>query len=278
MKTFKGDLENPGEFTFTYELGLAPEFKVALTAKSKFDYFKVKIDKKLISKQIEDLRRRYGKLISTDEVGERDMIMAQFVELNDDATIKESGVLHSSTISMEFVNDKKTTKSLLGKKVGDKIIVDPANVSKGAKDTAAMLGVNEEELAGLSKQFQMTITEVKQMEMADLNAELYDKLFGEGVVKNEKDLNAKVTSDLEGMFSNDSDKMLTRSVYENLIDKTKVELPDAFMKRWIKASNEKEITDEQLEAEYDGYAKGLKWQLIQVSCSRIMTSKWSKMK
>ena len=260
---FVGDFENPGEFTFTYELGLAPEFKVALTAKSKFDYFKVKIDKKLIAKQVEDLRRRYGKLISADEVGERDMILAQFVELNDDESIKESGVLHSSTISMEFVNDKKTTKALTGKKVGDKVIVDPANVSKGAKDTAAMLGVTEEELGGLSKQFQMTITEIKQMEMADLGTELYDKLFGEGAVKDEKELNAKVSSDLVGMFRNDSDKMLTRSVYESLIEKTKIDLPDAFMKRWIKASNEKDISDEQIEMEYDGYSKGLKWQLIQ---------------
>lgn len=260
---FKGDFDNPGEFEFTYELGLAPEFKVGLTAKNKFDYFKVKIDKKLIDKQIEDLRRRYGKLVSANEVGEKDMVLAQFVELNDDKSIKESGVLHSSTISMEFVEDKKTAKSLTGKKVGDKVVVDPAKVSKGGKDTAAMLGVKEEELEGLSNQFQMTITEIKQMEMAELNAELYDKLFGEGTVKDEKELKAKVSSDLEGMFSNDSDKLLTRSVYENLIEKTKVELPDAFMKRWIKASNEKEITDEQIEAEYDGYAKGLKWQLIQ---------------
>lgn len=260
---FKGDFDNPGEFEFTYELGLAPEFKVGLTAKNKFDYFKVKIDKKLIDKQIEDLRRRYGKLVSADEVGEKDMVLAQFVELNDDKSIKESGVLHSSTISMEFVEDKKTAKSLIGKKVGDKVVVDPAKVSKGGKDTAAMLGIKEEELEGLSNQFQMTITEIKQMEMAELNAELYDKLFGEGTVKDEKELKAKVSSDLEGMFSNDSDKLLTRSVYENLIEKTKVDLPDAFMKRWIKASNEKEITDEQIEAEYDGYAKGLKWQLIQ---------------
>lgn len=260
---FKGDFDKPAEFEFKYEIGLAPTFDVPLSGKNKFDYNKVKVDNKLIDQQINDLRRRYGKLVSAEEVGESDMILAQFVELNDDKSIKEGGILHSSTISMEFVEDKKTKKELTGKKVGDKIIVDPAKVSKGSKDTAAMLGISEEELANVSKQFEMTITEIKGMELAELNTELFDKLFGEGVVKNEKELEERVKSDLSGMFANDSDRILTRDVYETLIEKTKIELPDGFLKRWIKMSNEKEISDEQIEAEYDGYAKGLKWQLIQ---------------
>jgi trigger factor len=143
------------------------------------------------------------------------------------------------------------------------VIVDPAKVSKGGADTAAMLGVKEEELEGLSNKFQMTINEIKSMELADLNEELYDKLFGEGNVKDEKALRDRIKADLEGMFSNDSDKMLTRDVYDKLIEKTEVNLPDEFLKRWIKLSNEKPITDEQIDADYDNYAKSLKWQLIQ---------------
>ncbi len=259
----KGDFTKPDTFEFTYQIGLVPEIKVSLSGKNKFDYVKVKVDKKLIDKQIEDLRRRYGKLVSSDEVGESDMVLAQFVELNDDESIKEGGIMHSSTVSMEFVEDKKVKKELAGKKVGDKVIVDPAKVSKGGADTAAMLGVKEEELEGLSNKFQMTINEIKSMELADLNEELYDKLFGEGNVKDEKALRDRIKADLEGMFSNDSDKMLTRDVYDKLIEKTEVNLPDEFLKRWIKLSNEKPITDEQIEADYDNYAKSLKWQLIQ---------------
>lgn len=259
----KGDFTKPDTFEFTYQIGLVPEIKVSLSGKNKFDYVKVKVDKKLIDKQIEDLRRRYGKLVSSDEVGESDMVLAQFVELNDDESIKEGGIMHSSTVSMEFVEDKKVKKELAGKKVGDKVIVDPAKVSKGGADTAAMLGVKEEELEGLSNKFQMTINEIKSMELADLNEELYDKLFGEGNVKDEKALRDRIKADLEGMFSNDSDKMLTRDVYDKLIEKTEVNLPDEFLKRWIKLSNEKPITDEQIEADYENYAKSLKWQLIQ---------------
>ena len=109
----------------------------------------------------------------------------------------------------------------------------------------------------------MTINEIKVMELAELNQELFDKLFGEGNVTSEDELRERVKNDLGGMFSNDADRMLTKSVYEKLIEKTNVTLPDAFLKRWIKLSNEKEITDEQIEEDYDNYAKSLKWQLIQ---------------
>ena len=261
----QGDFDNPSDFEFEYEIGLSPAIEIPLSAKSKFDYIKVKIDSKLLDKQIDDLRRRYGKLISVDTVGESDMILAQFVELNADGTIKPGGIMHSSTISMEFVEDKKVKKELTGKAKGDKVVVDPEKVSRGGKDTAAMLGVKEQELEGLSKQFQMTINEVKHMEMAELNQELFDRLFGEGTVTSEEELRAKIATDLEGMFANDSDRLLTRAVFEDLLENTKVELPNNFLKRWIKLSNEKPITEEQIEQDYDNYANGLKWQLIQSS-------------
>ena len=236
---FTGDFDKPTDFEFVYEIGLAPEIKVSLSSKNKFDYIKVKVDKGLMDKQIEDLRRRYGKLVSAEEVGERDMILAQMVELNGDETIKEGGILHTSTVSMEYVADEKVKKELTGKKIGDKVIVSPADVSKGGPDTAAMLGIKEDELETISDKFQMTINEIKVMELAELNEELYDKLFGLGAVKDEKELRDRVKSDLEGMFSNDSDKMLTQSVYDSLLEETKVDLPDNFLKRWIKLSNEK---------------------------------------
>jgi trigger factor len=260
-----GDFEKPADFEFEYEIGVSPKFEIPLSAKSKFDYVKVKIDAKLIDKQVEDLRRRYGKLISADTVGENDMVLAQFVELNEDESIKEGGIMHSSTISMEFIEDKKVKKSIAGKGKGDQLIVDPATVSRGGKDTAAMLGISEDDLATISNKFKMTINEIKQMEMADLNQELFDRLFGEGVIGSEKELRERIAKDLEGMFANDSDRLLTRAVFDDLLENTKVTLPDGFLKRWIKVSNEKPITDEQINKDYDNYARGLKWQLIQSS-------------
>lgn len=263
VDSVKGDFNNPTDFEFAYEIGLTPKVEVALSAKNKYDYVKVKVDDELISKQIDDLRRRYGKLVSSEKVGDKDLILAQFTELKEDGSILEGGIFHSSTISMEFVEDKATKKALSGKKQGDKVEVNPAHVSRGGKDTAALLGIKEEELATVSDKFQLTINEIKHMEMAELNQELFDRLFGPGAINSEEELKNKIAEDLKGMFVNDSDRILTRYIYDDLISKTKVELPDTFLKRWIRLSNEKPILPEQIEAEYDGYAKSLKWQLIQ---------------
>lgn len=259
----KGDFDNPSTFEFEYEIGLTPEIKINLSSKDKYDYNKVKVDDDLIGKQISDLRRRYGKLSSVEETNDTDMILGQFVELNEDGSIKEGGIMHSSTISVEFVEDKATKKSLTGIKVGDKVVVDPAKVSRGENDMAAMLGVKPAQLKDLSSKFQLKVNEIKRIELAELNEELFDKLFGEGVVKTEAELKARIAEDLSGMFVNDQDRLFTKFVYEDLMKKTEVNLPDAFMKRWIKLSNEKPVTDEEIEAEYGSYAEGLKWQLIQ---------------
>jgi len=259
----KGDFDAPGDFEFTYEIGYSPEIKLDLSAKSKFDYVKVKIDSKLLDKQIDDLRRRYGKLVSVDTVGENDMILAQFVELNEDQSIKEGGIMHSSTTSMEFIEDKKVKATITGKKQGDKVVISATDITRGDKDKAAMLGVKEEELSAHSDLYQMTINDIKHMELADVNQELFDKLFGEGTISSEKELRERISADLEQMFANDSDRLLTRAVYRDLVDNTNVTLPDDFLKRWIRLSNEKPISQEQVDEEYDSYSKDLKWQLIQ---------------
>ncbi len=259
----KGDFENPSDFEFTYEIGYAPKIQLELSSKSKYDYVKVKVDKTLIDKQIDDLRRRYGKLISVDSVAATDMVMAQFVELNDDDSIKAGGIMHSSTTSMEFIEDESVRKSIVGKTIGDKVMISATSITRGDSDKAAMLGIKPEELNAHSDRYQMTINEIKRMELAEINQELFDKLFGEGAIDSEKALRERISADLENMFINDSDRLLTREIYRDLVEKTPVKLPDTFLKRWIRLSNDKPITPEQVEAEYDTYAKDLKWQLIQ---------------
>jgi len=259
----KGDFEQPGDFEFTYEIGYSPAINLELGAKSKFDYVKVKIDDTLLNKQIDDLRRRYGKLISVDKVGDTDMILGQFVELNEDGTIKEGGVMHSSTTSLEFVEDAAVKATLVGKAIGDKLTISATAITRGDRDKAALLGITEEELVNHSDNYQLTINDIKQMELAELNQELFDKLFGPGAIDSEKALRERIALDLDQMFANDSDRLLTRAVYRELLDKTAVSLPDDFLKRWIRMSSDKPISSEQVEEEYDNYARDLKWQLIQ---------------
>lgn len=258
----KGDFDNPDSFEFLYEIALAPTIDVKLSGKNKYKYTKVKVDKKLVDKQIDDLTRRYGKLISGEAVGEKDMIIGQFVELDDKGEIKEGGVMNNSTISMEFI-DAKAKKELTGKKVGDKVVINPLSVARDAHDASHMLGIKEAEVKDISKKFQFTINEIKVMEPAELNQELFDKLFGEGEVKSEKEMRDKIQTDLVAMFEKDSERILTRRISNDLLAKTDVQLPNEFLKKWIKISQQQPITDEEIDADFDNYIRNLKWQLIQ---------------
>ena len=109
----KGDFENPSDFEFAYDIGISPEFEIKLSKKDKFEYLKVAIDKEMLDKEVDNLARRYGKLVSAEKVGEKDMVMGKFDEL-EGTEIKEGGVSNTSTISMEFIDNEKVKKELIG--------------------------------------------------------------------------------------------------------------------------------------------------------------------
>ncbi len=257
----EGSFDAPADFTFSYEIGYSPAFELPISSKTKMEYNTVKIDNKLLDKQTEDLRRRYGKLISSAEVSDKDMVMGKFEELDANG-VKEGGISHSTTISMEFLENKKGSKLLIGKKINDAFELDLTLVSKGPEDAAAMLGIAPEAYAALDAKFQFTVNDIKRMEMAELNEELFQKLFGDEV-KTEAEMNQRIEADLARMFEEDADRLFTKKVFDMLLAETKMTFPEAFLKRWIKSSSEKPVSDEDLEREFDAYLNSLKWQLIQ---------------
>ncbi|MGV6860591.1 MAG: trigger factor [Putridiphycobacter sp.] len=252
----KGDFNNPGTFEFAYEIGIAPEFEISLSKKNKFDYLKVAISDDMLNKEVENLARRYGKLVEAEKISERDMVIGEFAQVDGD-------IKNTSTISLEFITDEKVKKQFVGKKVGAEIKVDPKKVSRDNKDLAAMLAISEDEATNLEGEFNFTISEIKTMVPAAIDQELFDKLFGEGNVKSEDELKDKIKADLVNMFSKDSDNLFAQKVIDSLIEKSKFELPETFLKKWILASNENELTEAQIEADFDNYKNSLKWQLIQ---------------
>ncbi len=252
----KGDFSNPAEFEFAYEIGMAPEFELNLSKKNKFDYLKVEISDEMLDKEIENLAKRYGSLVAAEEAGDKDMVIGEFSQV--DGEIK-----NTSTISLEFIENEDAKKALVGQKPGAELTFDPRIVSKGNDDMASMLGITPEEAGSVEGDFQFKVTEVKTMVPAAIDQALFDKIFGEGTIKSEDELKAKISEDLERMFGNDSDRLFSQNISDALIEKTAFELPEDFLKRWIMASNEKEITQEELDADFDNYKKSLKWQLIQ---------------
>ena len=251
-----GDFDNPDSFEFSYEIGVAPQFNINLSKKNKVDYLKVKISDEMLDKEVDNMAKRYGKLVSADQVSEKDMVIGEFIQ-------KTGDIKNTSTISLEFISDDKVKKQLTGKKVGDVITLDPKKVSRDTKDLASMLAISEEVASNLESDFDFTITEIKTMIPAAIDQSLFDKLFGEGNVKSENELRERIKTDLENMFMRDSDNLFVKNIVDGLIEKTKFDLPETFLKRWIFESNEGKLTKEEIEADFENYKESLKWQLIQ---------------
>ena len=258
----KIDWSQPSDFEFKYELGLAPEILPDLPGRLKYTKYQPKINEALIDKQVDDFARRYGKLTSVEKAGERDMIMANFKELDQSGNVVVQGFNQSSTVSLEFITDKKSKRKLTGCKPKDTFQLDPKKISRGEADMAAMLGIDKEKAKHYINDVLMTVNEVKTLEPANIDVVLFDKIYGAGEAKNEEEFRAKVNEDLNKMFVADIDRLLKDEISTNLIKKLKIKLPDNFLKKWILSSN-KEAKKEDIEKEYDRYAEGLKWQLIE---------------
>lgn len=259
----EGSFEKPDAFKFTFEIGMSPSFEYQSVLKKGIEYNTVRVDEKLVSQQIEDIQRRYGKMMSADESGAKDLLVGTFTELSEDGTIKEGGISHSTTLSIEFIENSEAKNLLIGKKKDDTFKLDPSIVCKDDADKASLLGLTPETLPSSDVAFEFKITDIKRMELAELNAELFGKLFQDGDITDEAGLRARVTKDLEHMFERDADRLMTRKVYDLLISEVQITFPEAFLKRWIKLSATSPITDEDIEKEFEAYLKSLKWQLIQ---------------
>ncbi len=258
-----GDWENPDNFSFTFQLGLAPDFELKLSKRDKLTWHKIAVDEKLVNQQAEDYTRRYGKLSEPEASEEKDMLVGDLVELDDKGEILEGGILANATVAIEHVPDAEEQKKLLGVKKEDSVVVNPKKIAKDDDDLMRLLNVEAEKLPGLSEHFRYNIKEVRRMIPAEMNQELFDKVFGEGKVTSEEEFKAEITNRIAAELEGESKKLFKKHMTDHFLGKLKLDLPDEFLKRWIKTSNEKPITDEQLENDYPHYADHLRWQLVE---------------
>lgn len=256
------DWDNQDEFEFLYEMGLAPKFNLELSAKDKFEYTTVKIDDELINKYTTDIAKRYGKVEQAEVITEGDFVNGDFVELDSNGEILAGGIFKSSSVFLERVKEA-SRKQFVGLKKEDKITLEAQNITDNVTDLAAMLGVDKQVAEGLTSKFQFTVKSISRLAAADINQELFDKIYGAGVVNSEEEFKTKIKEELAAMFMNDSERKFYNNVVDRLMEKVNFNLPEDFLKRWIVAVNEKPVTLEQVDAEFDSYSKGLKWQLIE---------------
>jgi trigger factor len=257
------DWDNQKEFEFLYEMGLAPKFNVDLSSKDKFAYKTVKIDEELVNKYVTDVAKRYGKVEQVEISTAADLLNGDFVELDTNGEILPAGVFKTGSLFLERVKDEQVKKQLTGLKKDDKVILESQKIFENPADLATLLGLDKEAASAFTSKVQFTVKSVSHLAPAEINQDFFNKIYGEGVVNSEEEFRAKVRQELGTMFVNDSERKFYNDVVEHLMNKINFDLPKDFLKRWIIAVNEKPVTTEQVEAEFDGYAKGLKWQLIE---------------
>ena len=244
------------DFAFEFELGLAPDFKVPLETKKPITQYKIVADDKMINEQVERIQKQYGKLVSKSEVEKTDEVSGTFKN-------EEEEIDNKTTLELDKIEAKKVLDSLLGKKVGDTVTLNTKGMFKEDYLLSSALGIASEKAKAIDIETTFTIEEINERQPAELNQELFDKLFGKDVVTSEIGLKDKIKEDSENQFEQQSDQKLLNDVTEYFIENTKFDLPTEFLTKWIQMTGEEPLSQEQANAEYEKSEKGLRYQLIE---------------
>jgi trigger factor len=249
------------QFSFEFELGLAPDFEVNLKPKKAITAYKIIADDKMINTQIDSIREQYGKMITQAAIEENSNVTGTFVN-------EEKEIEKKSTFKLEKIKGKANIKKFIGAKVGDKVELKSKGLFTDDHMLMSVLGLAHDAAHDFEAPLTFSIEEITQTELADLNQELFDKVFGAGLVKSEEEFKIKLKEDAEKQFGSQADQQLLNAVTENLIENTAFDLPAEFLKKWLAVSGEKPMTAEQAGEEYEKSEKGLRYQLIE---GKLMT-------
>jgi trigger factor len=249
------DWDTPN-FSFDFELGLSPKFEVDVVGKKAITHYNIVADDKMINDQVTSIRKQYGKLIAKNEVKKDDEITGVFIN-------EEKGIDKNTSFPLEIIKGKTQAKKFIGAKVGDVLVLKTKGLFADDHQNQTYLDVSHDDAHGLDIDVNFEIKEVNKREMAELNQDFFDKIFGQDVVKTKEEFKAKIKEDAERQFVLQSDQKLMDEVVESLISNTKFDLPGEFLTRWIQSSGKSPMTEEEAKVEYEKSEKGLRFQLIE---------------
>ncbi len=258
------DWDAQKEFEFYYDLGLSPQFAVVLPSDKKFIHFQVEADPAVVAEEVEKLRSRYGRSINAEMVEGKDMVMGMLTELNEDGSEKVGGLSKASYIILDKIEADATRQMLIGKKVGDEVIIDPRKAYKDNLTVSIYLGIKPEEVDQISHQFKLSIQTISRLVPADMDQEFFDRVFGKDVVHNEEEFRNKVAEVLKFDLQQESNARLMNEIRDAVLQATQFELPDNFLKRWIKVKNaeNKNFNPDTVDDEYNKGREVIRWELI----------------
>lgn len=253
------DFDQDETFEFVFDLGLQPELKINTTARDKFPYYTINVTDEMVDEHIKMHASRLGKYVPGEKTEENSVVKGDMTEITEAG---EPLQVIDALISPRYIKDEKLRKPFIGKKVGAKIKFNPVKTMGNEYEVSSLLNIAKEKVADYDRDFEYVIKEITNHEPAELNQEFFDKVVGEGVVKNEADFKAKIKEGIAQTYVADSNFRFGIDAKAVFLKKNaKVEFPEEFLKRWLKVSNET-MTDETIEKEFPQMLDYLKWDLI----------------
>ncbi|MFT5054184.1 MAG: trigger factor, partial [Oceanospirillaceae bacterium] len=192
--------DKPADMEFFFDMALAPEIKIDINEKRKFDYYVVEATDTDIEKSLENISKRNGEMTDMKEIADADLVKVQWVELNDAGEILAGGILHSSSVAVDTIKDEDAKALFIGKNLDDEFNVAPSKVSENDSDRAAMLGVQKGEMESVSDSFKVKIEKIQRLAPAELNEELFKKLYADGSVADLDQMKDKIREDYKNYF------------------------------------------------------------------------------
>lgn len=257
-----------GSYRFNFDMAIAPEVKMEITAEDKIPYYIVSATARAVKERKSQILKQYGELCTVEAAKKDDFLIADFEQ-------GETRV-EGAYVALRSIKDDKQKATLVGVKAGSEMDMNLNEVFENESDRAAMLKMNKSELAEMDPIWTMTVKEVKSFVDATVCQETFDKIFGEGNVTSEEEFDAKIKEQLVVEYTREADYRFMIDCKEYLIAKANISLPDSFMKRYLHATNEGKFTMEQIEAEYDLFAKDFRWNLIRGTIMREQGIKVTK--
>ena len=251
------------DFEFCFDVAIAPEIKIELSKNDKLPYYQVTIDDEMLNQQIDAYTANYGAYDKAEEVEEKDLVKGTVAEL-ENGSPKEGGIVVEDAVLMpSYLKDEAEKAKFIGAKPNTVVVFNPNKAYEGAEaEIASFLKVDKGAVAGITGDFSFEISEITRHKKAELNQELFDKVFGEGVVASEEEFKNKIKEALAEQFVPQSDYKFLLDAREVLVEKAgELQFADELLKRWLLAANEKN-TPEQLDEEFPKIIEDLKYQLI----------------
>lgn len=259
------------DYTFEYEIGLAPVLDIKLDKDVKLPYYTIAVSDEMLAEQDKNLCQRLGSQVPGDEVDERAIVKGVLMQLNEDGTVNENpGAIQvvNGIVAPFYFKDKDEAAKFTGKKVDDKVVFNPWKSFEGnAAELSSMLNIDKNIAADVKSDFQLTISEIIVLKPAEHNQEFYDNVFGKDKVTDEEGYKKALTEMIARDLAGNSEQLFQADTEKYLMDKYgDMQLPVNFLKKWLVARNE-ELTAENIDKEFEAMLPSLKWQLIREKVS-----------